>query len=109
LIWSIPSDNDTVTLAHQLVITQQSIGDALEYAGFPDVDGIIGFGPADITEGSLPADPYAIFPTIMNNAVEQKLLKNQILGVSFAPATSLNDTSMCACSIVSFHVILLID
>ncbi|OJA21644.1 hypothetical protein AZE42_12721 [Rhizopogon vesiculosus] len=85
--------NDTVTLAPQLVITQQSIGDALEYADFPDVDGIIGFGPVDLTRRSLPAHPDAMVPTVMDNAIDQNLLKNKILGVSFAPATSLNDTN----------------
>ncbi|OAX38322.1 acid protease [Rhizopogon vinicolor AM-OR11-026] len=85
--------NDTVTLAPQLVITQQSIGDALEYADFLDVDGIIGFGPVDLTQRSLPAYPYFMVPTVMDNAINQNLLKTKILGVSFAPATSFNDTN----------------
>ncbi|KAG2081472.1 acid protease [Suillus cothurnatus] len=59
------SDYDTVTLAADFVITEQSIGDALQYADFGGVEGIIGVGS------------------------DQK----QIFGVSFAPATISNDTN----------------
>ncbi|KAG1845898.1 acid protease [Suillus subalutaceus] len=84
---------DTVTLAADFVITNQSIGDALQYADFGGVDGIIGVGPVDLTQGTLSPDANALIPTVMNNALKQGLIKKQTLGVLFAPATTYNDTN----------------
>ncbi|KAH7909946.1 acid protease [Hygrophoropsis aurantiaca] len=84
---------DTVTLASTLVITKQSIGDALEYADFEGVDGIVGVGPTDLTQGTLSPDTNAMIPTVMDNALKQGWITEEILGVSFAPATSYNDTN----------------
>ncbi|KAG6381803.1 acid protease [Boletus reticuloceps] len=84
---------DQVTLAANLVITNQSIGDALSYADFQGVDGIVGVGPVDLTLGTLSPDTNAAIPTVMNNLVSQGLIENQVLGVYFAPATSYSDTS----------------
>jgi hypothetical protein len=81
-----------VTLAADFVITEQSISDALQYADFGGVEGIIGVGPVDLTKGTLSPDTHASIPTIINNA--WKLIKKQIFGVSFAPVTISNDTSM---------------
>jgi len=89
------SDYDTITLSPKLVITRQSIGDALQYADFQGVDGIIGVGPIDLTQGTLSPDVNAVIPTVINNAFDQHVITRQILGVSFAPATTLDDTSMC--------------
>ncbi|KAG0704600.1 acid protease [Suillus ampliporus] len=84
---------DTVTLAPDFVIAMQSIGDALQYADFEGVDGIIGVGPVDLTQGTLLPDTDASIPTIMNNALKQGRIEKQILGVSFAPAMTGNDTN----------------
>ncbi|KIJ65377.1 hypothetical protein HYDPIDRAFT_110424 [Hydnomerulius pinastri MD-312] len=84
---------DQVTLAPNLVITNQSIGDALSYADFEGVDGIVGVGPVDLTQGTLSPDTNAMIPTVMNNLISQGLLEEQILGVYFAPATSYSDTN----------------
>lgn len=84
---------DTVTLAENFVITKQSIGDALQFSDFNGVDGIIGFGPVDLTQGTQTPDTNALVPTIMDNALKQGLIKNEILGISFAPATSSKDTN----------------
>lgn len=84
---------DTVTLAADFVITNQSIGDALQYLDFEGVDGIIGVGPVALTQGSLSPDINALIPTVMDNALNQDLIKKQILGISFAPATAYNDTN----------------
>ncbi|KAG1738545.1 acid protease [Suillus lakei] len=84
---------DTVTLGPGLVITNQSIGNALRSARFQGVDGIIGVGPVNLTHGTLSPDIHAFIPTIMNNALKQGLIKKQILGVSFAPATTSNDSN----------------
>lgn len=84
---------DTMTLAADFVITNQSIGDALQYADFDGVDGIIGVGPVDLTQGTLSPDTDVLIPTIIQNALKQGLIKKQILGVSFAPAATSNDTN----------------
>ncbi|CCM04756.1 uncharacterized protein FIBRA_06946 [Fibroporia radiculosa] len=84
---------DQVTIAPDFVITNQSIGDALEYADFEGVDGIIGFGPVDLTLDTLYPDVNAEIPTVMNNALSQGLISTEILGVSFAPANSYSDTN----------------
>ncbi|KAF8141387.1 acid protease [Boletus edulis] len=68
---------DQVTLAANLVITNQSIGDALSYADFQGVDGIVGVGPVDLTLGTLSPDTNAAIPTVMNNLVSQGLIENQ--------------------------------
>ncbi|GBE83524.1 Polyporopepsin [Sparassis crispa] len=84
---------DQVTIAPGFVINDQSIGDALEYADFEGVDGIIGVGPTILTEGTLYPDTNALIPTVMDNALEQGLIESEILGVYFAPATKYNDTN----------------
>ncbi|KAG1893576.1 uncharacterized protein F5891DRAFT_985724 [Suillus fuscotomentosus] len=85
-------NNDTVTLAAGFVITVQSIGDALKFAYFDGVDDIIGVGPVNLTQGKLSPDTGALTPTIMDNALKQGLIKQQIFGISFAPTTTSNDT-----------------
>lgn len=87
-----------MTLAPNLVITNQSIGDALYYADFGGVDGIVGVGPVDLTLGTLSPDTNATIPTVMNNLVSQKLIKDQVLGVYFAPSANYSDTSKCSVS-----------
>lgn len=82
-----------MTIAPDIVIKNQSIGDALEYADFEGVDGIIGVGPLDLTIGTLYPDINATIPTVMDNALQQGLIPTEILGVSFAPAIDYNDTS----------------
>ncbi|KAG2143540.1 acid protease [Suillus bovinus] len=84
---------DRVTLAPGFVITNQSIGDALSYADFEGVDGVIGVGPVGLTEGSLSTNVNELVPTVMDNALSQGLITKEILGISFAPATSYNDTN----------------
>ncbi|KAG1769878.1 acid protease [Suillus placidus] len=84
---------DQVMLAPGFVITNQSIGDALSYADFEGVDGIVGVGPVILTEGTLSPSTNELIPTVMNNALSQGLITEEVLGVSFAPATSYNDTN----------------
>ncbi|KIK92610.1 hypothetical protein PAXRUDRAFT_146921 [Paxillus rubicundulus Ve08.2h10] len=83
---------DQVTLASNFVIVNQSIGDALSYADFEGIDGIIGLGPTILTEGTLTHETELI-PTVMDNLVLQGLIKDQTLGVYFAPATSRSETN----------------
>ncbi|KAI8579385.1 hypothetical protein K450DRAFT_241870 [Umbelopsis ramanniana AG] len=73
---------DTVTLG-TLVITGQSIGDATSATGFSGVDGIIGFGPTDLTEDTVSSTSEV--PTIIDNAYSEGLISTKVLGVYFAP------------------------
>ncbi|EIW85612.1 acid protease [Coniophora puteana RWD-64-598 SS2] len=84
---------DQVTLAPGLVIKNQSIGDALKFAYFDGVDGIVGVGPVDLTTGTLAPDENEAIPTVLNNALKQGLIEEEILGVSFKQAGQYNDTN----------------
>ncbi|KAG6375312.1 acid protease [Boletus reticuloceps] len=84
---------DQVTLAPNLVIVNQSIGDALSFAGFGIANGILGLGPRDLTLRTLLPDTNVTIPTVMNSLVSQGLIEDQVLGVYFAPPTSDNDTN----------------
>ncbi|TFY59343.1 hypothetical protein EVJ58_g5834 [Rhodofomes roseus] len=78
---------DTVTLGDGLTITQQSIGVASSSSGFDGVDGILGVGPTDLTEGTL-GDSDATIPTVTDNLYSQGTISTEVLAVSFEPTTS---------------------
>ncbi|KAF9513530.1 hypothetical protein BS47DRAFT_1376699 [Hydnum rufescens UP504] len=73
---------DQVTLAG-LTVTDQSIGDAFTSSGFNGVDGIIGFGPVDLTEGTVQGQTTV--PTFMDNLHSQGTIATEVLGVYFHP------------------------
>ncbi|KAG2098285.1 acid protease [Suillus discolor] len=83
---------DTVTLAPGFAITNQSIGDGVKFTTFDGVDGLLGIGPADLTQHTLIPDT-GLVPTVMDNALKQGLIKHQIFGISFAPAKTSSDTN----------------
>ena len=86
-------DLDQVALTPHLVITNQAVDDAVKYSGFEGHNGILGLGPADLSQGSLHPAVDAIVPTVMDNAVSQGLIEHNIFGISFAPPTMENETS----------------
>jgi len=66
-----------------LTVSDQSIGVASSSSGFDGVDGIIGFGPVDLTEDTVSnADTV---PTFTDNLYSQGSISTEVLGVSFAP------------------------
>ncbi|KAF7358802.1 Acid protease [Mycena sanguinolenta] len=73
---------DTVVIGG-LTIRNQSFGDATRSSGFNGVDGIIGFGPVDLTQGTVSG--VTTVPTVMNNLFSQGTISTQVLGISFAP------------------------
>ncbi|GAB5592013.1 hypothetical protein Unana1_06913 [Umbelopsis nana] len=81
---------DTVALG-SFSITSQSIGDASSATGFSGVDGIIGFGPVDLTEGTVSSTTTV--PTIIDNAYSQGLISTKVLGVYFEPISGSATTS----------------
>ena len=75
---------DTVTIG-DLVIKNQSIGVAEIAFGFNGLDGILGLGPDDLTEGTTSAGGEV--PTVVDNAFAQGLIHAKVVGVSFEPTT----------------------
>ncbi|KAG1826298.1 aspartic peptidase domain-containing protein [Suillus subaureus] len=74
---------DTVTLGDGLTITPSRLVFAATSEGFTGVDGILGIGPLDLTEGTLTKEPDTTIPTVTDNFV----------GVSFEPTTSESDAN----------------
>lgn len=87
------ADNDTVTLAPDIIISNQSIGGVVAYTAWSGVDGVLGVGPVALTVGSLSPNITSLVPTVMDNARKQGLIQQQIMSVSFAPASTDNETS----------------
>ncbi|KAF8633816.1 hypothetical protein AX15_001229 [Amanita polypyramis BW_CC] len=77
---------DAVNIAPGLTLQNQSIGVALLSQGFDGVDGILGLGPVDLTEGTVLFEDGAI-PTVTDNACNQGFLANCEVGISFEPTT----------------------
>ncbi|KAG1889036.1 acid protease [Suillus fuscotomentosus] len=77
---------DTVTLSSDLVVNSQSIGVASEASQMGGLDGILGLGPVDLTQGLV--DDTSEVATVMDNLYTQKTISSEVLGVFFAPASS---------------------
>jgi len=77
---------DTVTLGSNLVIENQSIGVASTAQDFNDVDGILGIGPVDLTEGTV--SNTTTVPTVTDNLFAQGTIKENSIGISYVPTTS---------------------
>lgn len=69
-----------------LTVASQSIGAASTSSGFDGVDGIIGFGPVDLTSGTVSGTSSV--PTFMDNLLSQGSITQEVLGVSFKPITT---------------------
>ncbi|KAF8879880.1 aspartic peptidase domain-containing protein [Gymnopilus junonius] len=98
---------DQVTLGSGLVIQNQSIGVAQRASGFSDVDGILGIGPVDLTEGTV--SNTTTVPTVTDNLFAQGTIPQEIRNgeltfggvddtkitgdVSFVPITSTSPAS----------------
>ncbi|KAG1789277.1 acid protease [Suillus plorans] len=81
---------DTVTLNSDLVIDNQSIGVASQSSGMGSLEGLIGLGPVDLTQGTV-SNTYEV-ATVTDNLYKQRTISSEVLGVFFAPASS-DDTS----------------
>ncbi|KAI0797321.1 aspartic peptidase domain-containing protein [Irpex lacteus] len=75
-----------VIYSGNLAIQNQGFGIALTASGFSDVDGILGIGPADLTQGTTSGG--GIVPTVTDNAFSQGSLTLDEVGISFEPTTS---------------------
>lgn len=72
-----------------LTVSKQSIGAATSSSGFQGVDGIIGFGPVDLTEDTV--SNANTVPTFMDNLYSQRSISTEVLGVSFRPESGSDD------------------
>ncbi|KAI0311766.1 acid protease [Amylostereum chailletii] len=77
---------DQVTLGSDLVIQNQSIGVASTAQGFNDVDGILGIGPVDLTEGTVGGQTPV--PTVTDNLFQQGTISVESIGIFYQPTTS---------------------
>lgn len=78
-------DTDTVTISSGLKITDQSIGVASEAQGFSGVDGILGIGPVDLTQGTVSSNQ--LIPTVTDNLFAQGAIAQNSIGISYEPST----------------------
>lgn len=88
---------DQVTLGSSLVIPKQSIGVASSATGFNDVDGILGIGPVDLTQGTVGSTSSV--PTVTDNLFKNGTIPTESIGISYVPTT---DTTQVANGELSF-------
>ena len=85
LIRYVLVDTDQVTLSDSLVIQNQSIGVASTAQGFQGVDGILGIGPVDLTQGTVSGTSSV--PTVTDNLFAQGTISNDSIGIFYQPTT----------------------
>lgn len=73
-----------------LTVSSQSIGAATSASGFNGVDGIIGFGPVGLTQGTV--SNVNTVPTFLDNLYSQGSISSEVLGVYFKPESG-SDTA----------------
>ncbi|KAJ8595581.1 hypothetical protein M405DRAFT_329590 [Rhizopogon salebrosus TDB-379] len=89
-----PEYYDTITLTPGIVITNQSISNVTAYTtAWSGVDGVFGVGPIALTVGSLSPNIMPPVPTVLDNTRKQGFIQQQIMGISFTPASTDNKTS----------------
>nr|VWP01181.1 Transcription regulator [Ganoderma boninense] len=76
---------DQVTISDNLVIQNQGVGVASSAQGFQGVDGILGIGPVDLTEGTV-SDNQPV-PTVTDNLYSQGTIANNSIGIFYQPTT----------------------
>ncbi|KAJ7030601.1 aspartic peptidase domain-containing protein [Mycena alexandri] len=81
---------DTVSIGGTAA-TKQSIGVAKSSTGFTGTDGIVGFGPEELTEDTVTGATEV--PTFLQTLVSEGVITDNILGVSFAPLTGSSESS----------------
>lgn len=77
---------DQVTISPELVIQKQSIGVASTAQDFQGVDGILGIGPVDLTQGTVSNGQEV--PTVTDNLFSQGTISSNSIGISYEPTTA---------------------
>ncbi|KDR80341.1 hypothetical protein GALMADRAFT_1191935 [Galerina marginata CBS 339.88] len=83
---------DQVSFGSGLTISKQSIGVASKATGFEGVDGILGIGPVDLTQGTLSPSGSTI-PTVTDNLFSQGTISSNSIGISFQPTQNGNEVN----------------
>ncbi|KZT18689.1 aspartic peptidase A1 [Neolentinus lepideus HHB14362 ss-1] len=84
---------DLVSLGDGLTIENQSVGAAFYSEGFSGVDGILGIGPVDLTEGTLIPSVTSTIPTVTDNLFTQGVIGAHEVSVYFQPTNQANVTN----------------
>ncbi|KAF8267326.1 acid protease [Lactarius quietus] len=82
---------DQVTLSPAFVVKNQSIGVASTSQGFAGVDGILGIGPVDLTDGTIGGSTPV--PTITDSLFKQGAISTESIGIFYQPSTSASAVS----------------
>jgi hypothetical protein len=82
---------DQVALSPSLILKSQSIGVASTSQGFNSVDGILGIGPVDLTDGTIGGKTPV--PTITDNLFKQGTISTESIGIYYQPSTSASAVS----------------
>ncbi|KAG6376914.1 acid protease [Boletus reticuloceps] len=80
------SYNPTSTSQDSGNVVNQSIGVASSAQGFNDVDGILGVGPVDLTQGTVSNTTEV--PTVTDNLYNQGLISTESLGIFYEPSST---------------------
>ncbi|CAO3666834.1 unnamed protein product [Umbelopsis ramanniana] len=83
--------DDQVTLASGLVIAKQVIGVATTTKGFEGVDGVLGLGPVDLTQGT--SNSGETIPTVTDNLFSNGITSANLFALSFEPSTQDSETN----------------
>ncbi|KAJ7079750.1 acid protease [Mycena belliarum] len=78
---------DQVALGPKLVIKDQAIGVADQAADMNGMDGILGIGPVDLTQGTM-ADSQGGIPTVTDNLLKQHCIPTEAIGIFYQPTTT---------------------
>ncbi|KAF7976111.1 hypothetical protein HWV62_7543 [Athelia sp. TMB] len=76
------STGKSISVSYGSVLLQ-SVGVASTSTGFTGVDGIVGFGPVDLTLGTVSGS--LTVPTFLDNLKSQGTISSEVLGVYFKP------------------------
>ncbi|KAI5836292.1 acid protease [Schizophyllum commune Tattone D] len=77
---------DHVSLGEGLDIPKQSIGIASKADGMNGIDGILGIGPIDLTQGTVQWGDR--IPTVTDNLYKNKTISTESIGIFYQPTTS---------------------
>lgn len=80
-----------MALSDELVIQNQSIGVASTAQGFNGVDGILGVGPVDLTQGTVSSNQ--LVPTVTDNLFSQGTIASDSLGIFYEPSTEASEVN----------------
>ena len=79
---------DHVNLGRGLFIFNQPIGVASNDPRIGGADGVLGLGPVQLTQGTLPDEPMTTIPSVTQSLYTENAISEQVVGISFNPMSS---------------------